>query len=55
LYQINDISNIEIDDKYEPLEEGLDVLTFTRNAPMFSIKLTKDKPNNEKNEKPVVF
>jgi hypothetical protein len=41
LYQTNDISNIEIVDEYEPLEEGLDLLKFKRNVTMLSITLSK--------------
>jgi hypothetical protein len=41
LYQVNEISNIEIADEYEPLEEGLDHLRFARNVTMIAITLTK--------------
>ena len=41
LHQINKISNIAIDLEYEPLEEGLDYLKFTRIVPILEIKLSK--------------
>jgi DNA-binding protein len=34
LHQLNSIQNIDIVDEYEPLEEGLDHLTFTRTVSM---------------------
>ena len=37
LHQINKISHITILDEYEPLEEGLDHLKFTRIVTMLSI------------------
>ena len=40
LHQINKITNITIDDEYEPLEEGLDHLKFTRIVTMLEIKLS---------------
>ena len=42
LHQINKITNITIDDEYEPLEEGLDHLKFTRIVTMLEIKLSKE-------------
>ncbi len=42
LHQINRITNITIDDEYEPLEEGLDHLKFTRIVTMLEIKLSKE-------------
>ena len=36
LYQTNAIETIEIKDEFEPLEEGLDHLVFTRNSTMYS-------------------
>jgi DNA-binding protein len=41
LHQINKIINITIVDEYEPLFEGLDFLTFSRDATMLEITLTK--------------
>ena len=41
LHQINKISHITILDEYEPLEEGLDHLKFTRIVTMLEIKLSK--------------
>jgi DNA-binding protein len=41
LYTINKITNITIDDEYEPLEEGLDHLKFTRIVTMLEITLSK--------------
>lgn len=40
LYQTNSIETIEIKDEYEPLEEGLDYLVFTRRSTMLSITLS---------------
>jgi len=39
--QVNKIENLSIVDEYEPLEEGLDHLTFTRNVTMLTIILSK--------------
>ena len=36
LYQTTEISNSEIVDEYEPLEEGLDHLMFTRHVTMIT-------------------
>ena len=41
LHQVNKISHITILDEYEPLEEGLDHLKFTRVVTMLEIKLSK--------------
>lgn len=41
LYQVNRIANIKIVDEYEPLEEGLDYLTFERQGTMLTITLSK--------------
>ena len=41
LHQLNNISHITILDEYEPLEEGLDHLKFTRIVTMLEIKLSK--------------
>ena len=41
LHQVNKISHITILDEYEPLEEGLDHLKFTRIVTMLEIKLSK--------------
>ena len=46
LYQTNAIENIEIKDEFEPLEEGLDHLVFTRNSTMLSITLSLTQLNN---------
>jgi hypothetical protein len=48
LYQISEIDNINIIDEYEPLEEGLDQLSFNRIVTMLSITLSKD-PLDQKN------
>ncbi len=42
LHQINKISYITIEDEYEPLEEGLDHLNFTRLVTMLEITLSKN-------------
>jgi DNA-binding protein len=46
LYQINSIETMETKDEYEPLEEGLDHLTFRRYTTMLTIVLTKDEPED---------
>ena len=48
LYQLSEITNIEIVDEYEPLEEGLDKLKFSRTVTMFVITLSL-KPLDSKN------
>ena len=45
LHQLNKISHITIVDEYEPLEEGLDHLKFTRIVTMLEITLSKDAHN----------
>lgn len=45
LHQLNKISHITIVDEYEPLEEGLDHLRFTRIVTMLEITLSKDARN----------
>merc|ERR1711957_1013451 len=42
LHQINSLSTQEVVDEYEPLEEGLDKVTETRNISVLRIKLSKD-------------
>merc|ERR1719262_1964639 len=42
LHQITNIGSTEIVDEYEPLEEGLDKVTQTRNLPFLEITLSKD-------------
>merc|ERR1719327_1485858 len=42
LHQITSIGSTEIVDEYEPLEEGLDKVTQTRNLPYLEITLSKD-------------
>jgi hypothetical protein len=41
LHQLNKVSHITIVDEYEPLEEGLDHLKFTRMVAMLEIVLSK--------------
>ena len=43
LHQSNKISHITIVDEYEPLEEGLDHLKFTRIVTMLEIVLSKSQ------------
>ncbi len=43
LHQINKISSKTIVDEYEPLEEGLDQLKFSRDVTMLQITLTKSE------------
>ena len=47
LHQNNKISHITIIDEYEPLEEGLDHLKFTRIVTMLEIVLSKTKLDTE--------
>merc|ERR1712217_115391 len=42
LHQITALATVEIVDEYEPLEEGLDKVTDTRNVPSVEIKLSKE-------------
>merc|ERR1719181_2668316 len=42
LHQITNIGSTEIVDEYEPIEEGLDKVTQTRNMPFVEITLSKD-------------
>lgn len=41
LHQLNKISHTTILDEYEPLEEGLDHLKFTKSVTVLEIKLSK--------------
>lgn len=43
LHQLNRISHITIVDEYEPLEEGLDHLKFTRIVTMLQITLSRNE------------
>ena len=43
LHQINRISNVEIEDIYIPLEEGLDEVKITKQISVLEIELTKKK------------
>ena len=47
LHQLNRISHITIVDEYEPLEEGLDHLKFTRIVTMLEIVLSKVARNTD--------
>ena len=40
LHQQNEVSTVEFEDKYEPLEEGLDVVIKTRTEPMIMVTLS---------------
>merc|ERR1711879_936497 len=42
LHQITSLGSAEIIDEYEPLEEGLDKVTDTRNVSIIDIKLSKE-------------
>eukprot|EP00406_Dinophysis_acuminata_P052321 CAMPEP_0179302542 /NCGR_PEP_ID=MMETSP0797-20121207/48120_1 /TAXON_ID=47934 /ORGANISM="Dinophysis acuminata, Strain DAEP01" /LENGTH=218 /DNA_ID=CAMNT_0021012079 /DNA_START=20 /DNA_END=673 /DNA_ORIENTATION=+ len=42
LHQITSLGSTEIVDEYEPLEEGLDKVTDTRNVSVIEIKLSKE-------------
>jgi DNA-binding protein len=46
LYQLNTIQTLTIVDDYEPIEEGLDHLTFSRNSLMLVIELSKTPLDN---------
>ena len=41
LHSITHITTLEIKDEYEPIEEGLDHLTFSRKVTMLEITLSK--------------
>ncbi len=43
LHQITKVTSIAITDEYEPLEEGLDHLSFTRNLPALIITLSLEE------------
>lgn len=47
VHQVNKISNITIVDIFEPLEEGLDTLTFQRQAAMLTIFLSTKPLDNK--------
>ena len=47
IHQIAEISTIEIEDEYEPLEEGLDVVKLKRRLTTLNITLTKKEPVNK--------
>lgn len=47
LYQVNKIGTIEIKDEWEPLEEGLDRLVFSRFSTMLTIVLSKNQLDNK--------
>ena len=47
LYQINNIGTQTFEDVWEPLEEGLDTLTFKRTVSFFTITLTKVEPKEK--------
>ncbi len=42
LYQINDISSLEVEDTYEPVEQGMDSVTRKRRLAMLVVILSKD-------------
>merc|ERR1712039_1068766 len=42
LHQVTSLGTVEIVDEYEPLEEGLDKVTDTRNVSTIEITLSKD-------------
>jgi hypothetical protein len=44
---MNTIDNITIVDEYEPLEEGLDHLRFSRTVTMLTINLSKTPLDNK--------
>ena len=46
IHQVNTISSINVQDIYEPLEEGLDTVIVTRTLSMLEVKLTT-KPSAE--------
>ena len=47
IHQIAEISTIEIEDEYEPIEEGLDVVKLKRRLTTLNITLTKKEPANK--------
>ena len=46
LYQLSHIGTIEIKDEFEPLEEGLDHLVFSRFSTMLTITLSLNQLDN---------
>eukprot|EP00930_Biecheleria_cincta_P014665 TRINITY_DN1251_c0_g4_i1.p1 TRINITY_DN1251_c0_g4~~TRINITY_DN1251_c0_g4_i1.p1 ORF type:complete len:320 (-),score=93.67 TRINITY_DN1251_c0_g4_i1:16-975(-) len=42
LHQITELKTVELQDEYEPLEEGLDKVIDTRSVPVIEIKLSKE-------------
>lgn len=42
IYQLNEIGTQNFEDIYEPLEEGLDRLVFTRKVTSFTVTLSKN-------------
>ncbi len=50
LHQINAVRNVEVEDTYEPLEEGLDTVVVKRYLSLIEITLTKKLDQKQKNE-----
>merc|ERR1712151_238211 len=50
LHQLNRIKHAEVEDKYEPLEEGLDTVIVKRFLSLIEITLTKNIPNEATDE-----
>ena len=47
---MNRVKNVEVQDTYEPLEEGLDTVVVKRYLSLFEVTLTKTASANEKRE-----
>ncbi len=47
LHQLNEITTLDVEDVYEPVEEGLDVVKRSRKLTMLVVTLNKEKPANE--------
>eukprot|EP00397_Hematodinium_sp_SG-2012_P040191 GEMP01043995.1.p1 GENE.GEMP01043995.1~~GEMP01043995.1.p1 ORF type:complete len:417 (-),score=102.26 GEMP01043995.1:405-1655(-) len=43
LHQISDAGVVHVEDEYEPMEEGLDIVTHARTVPYMQILLSKDE------------
>lgn len=47
IHQVTKIENVVFVDEYEPKEEGLDTLRFSRNVVMLTVTLSKTEPANK--------
>jgi len=47
IHMVSEITTIEIEDEYEPIEEGLDIVKLKRRLTSFNITLSKKEPANK--------